>query len=73
MTEKKIMLNSAVTRLLGLQFKGSRGDRLGMGRLSIRPSELMRKTLPDRSEELCLDLDESMVEEDAMDAIVVLC
>ena len=59
------MANKAVLRFLGLQFKGSRGDWLGIGRLSVRPSEVIRKTLPEKSEELCLDLmDDEEMEED---------
>jgi hypothetical protein len=43
-----------------------------MGRLSTRPSELMRKTLPERSEEACLDLDIVVeAEEDAMDVMIL--
>jgi hypothetical protein len=72
MTEKNMMVNKAVPRCVGLQFKGSLGDWLGIGRLSVRPSEVIRKTLPEKSEELCLDLmrDEEMDEDDEMDAIL---
>lgn len=70
--EKNIIVNKAVARFLGVQFRGSRGDLLGIGRLSIRPSEEMRKTLPERLDEACLDLDEAVAEEETMDAMFAL-
>jgi len=69
MMEKKTVVSRAVARFLRLQFRGSRGDLLGIGRLSMRPSELMRKTLPERSAEQCLDFNDEVVEEDEIDAM----
>jgi len=47
--EKKIIDAKARTRLLKLQFSGSRGEVEGIGRLSMLPFAAMRKTLPERS------------------------
>ena len=65
MMAKKVIVRKAVIRFLRLQFRGSRGEWLGIGRLSMRPSAAMRKTLPDRSEDACLDTDE-------VDAIILM-
>ena len=54
------MMKIAKPRVLEVQFKGSRGDWLAIGSLSTRPSEVMRKTLPERSEDVRLDLTGSM-------------
>ena len=70
--EKKIIVNKAEARFLGVQFRGSRGDLLGIGRLSIRPSEEIRKTLPERLDEACLDLDEAVAEEETRAAMFSL-
>lgn len=40
-----------VNRFAGLQLKGSLGDLLGIGSWRIRPSPVIRKTLPGRFEE----------------------
>lgn len=72
MIEKKIIVKNAMARFLGLQLRGSRGELLGMGRLSMRPSEDMRKTLPDRSDDACLDLDEVEVEDEETKAMILM-
>jgi hypothetical protein len=53
--EKKTRASPARARFHTLQFKGSRGELLGTGRLSTRPSEVMRKTLPEKSVDSCRD------------------
>jgi hypothetical protein len=60
--EKKKMAMKARARFILLQFKGSRGERVGMGRLSMRPSEEMRNTLPEKSRDSCLERMEVDVE-----------
>jgi hypothetical protein len=52
---KTISARKAHARFLALQFSGSREDLEGIGRFRIRPLEVMRKTLPERLEEACLD------------------
>jgi len=46
---------NAIKRFVKLQFSGSNGDGLGIGRLSMRPSLDMRKTLREMSVESRLD------------------
>jgi hypothetical protein len=52
---KTISARKAQARFHAHQFSGSREDLEGIGRFRIRPSEVMRKTLPERLEDECLD------------------
>jgi hypothetical protein len=52
---KTISARKAQARFHAPQFSGSREDLEGIGRFRIRPPEVMRKTLPERLEEVCLD------------------
>jgi len=45
-----------------LQFKGSRADLVGMGSLSMRPSEEIRNTLPEKSRDSYLERVDVVVE-----------
>jgi hypothetical protein len=65
-TEKKIIDTKARTRLLKLQFSGSRGEVEGIGRLSMLPFAAMRKTLPERSPDSGLGKAKLGVEASAM-------
>jgi hypothetical protein len=53
--EKKNIEIKARVRFILLQFSGSRDDLVGMGSLSMRPSEEMRNTLPEKSRDSYLE------------------
>ena len=50
MIPKTISARKAPARFHALQFSGSREDLEGIGRFRMRPSEVIRKTLPERLE-----------------------
>jgi hypothetical protein len=60
--EKKKMAKKARARFILLQFRGSRDELVGMGSLSMRPSEEMMNTLPEKSRDAYLERVEVEVE-----------
>lgn len=59
--EKKTNARSAHARFFPVQLSGSRVELEGIGRRSIFPSADIRKTLPERSRDSCLDIDSGML------------
>ncbi len=49
------MAMNARARFILLQFSGSRDEFVGMGNLSMRPSDEMRNTLPEKSRDSYLE------------------